>query len=204
VSLLARPASRLSTGSTTVVRRLAARAAAWCARGRRDDLTGWRAVLGVFARLAVLVFGVYLAARIVRALPALMWLLTAAWTAAAWRAGKPRTEASEDAEESSPAPASDDVREATLEWIWQRIGDAQGVHLRDLLTHAQEHGMFEDLDVTSLRAHLKRWDIPVRNRCRVRGLGVTVGIHRDDLKTHSSPSPNPGPQETPETELHAA
>jgi hypothetical protein len=94
------------------------------------------------------------------------------------------------------------VYEATLEWIRQRIGTAQGVHLRDLLAHAQAHGMFEDLDVTSFRAHLERRGFPIKDRVRVRGLGVTVGIHRDDLPPLPEPLPDHDGQDPPDSELH--
>lgn len=195
MSRLARPADRLATGSRILARRLAARAAAWCARARRDDLTGWRAALGILLRVALLALGVYLLARIVRALPALMWVLSAGWTIAAWRAGRPARSCDEEAPEGPPRHAPDDVRAATLEWIWQRIGDTQGVHLRDLLAHAHAHGMFDGLDVATFRTHLERWGIPVRARVRVRGRGVTVGIHRDDLTPPPSPSPADAPVE---------
>ncbi|WP_042170122.1 hypothetical protein [Streptomyces sp. NBRC 110035] len=192
MSRLARPADRIATGSVLLVRRLGARAAAWCARGRRTDLTGWKAALGVIARLLLLALGVYVLARLVRALPALMWLLSTGWTLASWRAGRAAAEESEEtpAEQLVDSPRGD-VRAATVEWVWERIGDRQGVHLRDLLAHAHAHGMFEGLEVAEFRAHLERWDIPVRARVRVRGLGVTVGIHRDDLEGLVSPSPTP-------------
>jgi hypothetical protein len=142
------------------------------------------------------VLGVYVLARIVRAVPALMWLLSTWWVAASWRAGKGAPTVAVEAAPEQPAGASPaEVREATLEWIRQQIGDRQGVHLRDLLQHAQAHGMFEGLEVSSFRAHLERWEIPVRDRCRVRGLGVTVGVHRDDLSAPLSPSPEAAPIE---------
>ncbi|TXJ78607.1 hypothetical protein E2C11_16505 [Streptomyces lavendulae] len=205
MSRLARPAARLADGSAAVARGLGRRTAAWVARGRRQDLTGWRATLGCWLRLAVLALGVYLLWRIVRAVPQLMWALTGVWVIAAWRAGREApAEAEEGIEEEPPRASPDDVRAATLDWIRRRIGDAQGVHLRDLLAHAQEHGMFEGMDVATFRAHLERWGIPVRSRCRVRGLGVTVGIHRDDLQAPSEASPEQKPQGETETELHAA
>ncbi|MEU0018032.1 hypothetical protein ABZ173_10215 [Streptomyces rochei] len=190
MSRLSRPATRLATGSTATAHRLAARAAAWVRRGRRDDLTGWRAVLGCWLRLALLALGGYLLWRLVRAVPNLLWLLTTGWLVAAWRAGRKAPASSADTPAAPPADhAPEDVRTATLEWIWQRIGEAQGVHLRDLLAHAHAHGMFEGLDVAALRTHLERWQIPVRARVRVRGQGVTVGIHRDDLEGLTCPSP---------------
>jgi hypothetical protein len=130
------------------------------------------------------------------------------WCVAAWWVAPPVVQpAVEDTEpEPDEQPGASDpqgVYEATLEWIWQQIGDAQGVHLRDLLAHAHAHGMFEDLEVTDLKGHLERWAIPIRKRCRVRGLGVTVGIHRDDLPAPSRPSPGREAQDPPESELHA-
>ena len=207
MSRLARPAARLAIGSSVLLRRIGTRTAAWVARGRRQDLTGWRAALGCWARLLLVAFGGLLLWRIVRALPNLMWLLTAAWTAAAWRAGKTDEEAADEEQEEAPAeqPVSGpqgDVLTATLEWIWQQIGDRQGVHLRDLLEHAHLHGMFEDLDVAEFRGHLERWNIPVRARARVRGRGVTVGIHRDDLQPPATTSPDYPSQEEQKTELH--
>ncbi|KUF18448.1 hypothetical protein [Streptomyces silvensis] len=203
---LSRAADRFATGSNLLTRRLLARAAAWCARGRRTDLTGWKAILGIIVRVLLLALGAYLAARIVRALPWLLWLLTGWWLCAAWRAArKAATDSPEETPAAAPATHSaDDVRAATLEWLHDRIGDAQGVHLRDLLAHAQAHSMFEGLDVTTFRAHLERWDIPVRPRVRVRGKGVTVGIHRDDLQGPPAASPAPSGQETAEPQLHAS
>ncbi|WP_053085121.1 hypothetical protein [Streptomyces leeuwenhoekii] len=197
MSRLARPATRIAVGSAVLTRRLGARTAAWVARGRRHDLTGWRAALGCWLRLGLVALGLYLLWRVVRAVPNLLWLLSAAWVAGAWRAGRAPAEApagpaevSEEAPSERPDDAPrGDVRAATLEWIWRQIGDRQGVHLRDLLAHAHAHGMLQDLDVAAFRTHLEWWQIPVRARVRVRGLGVTVGIHRDDLEGLASPSP---------------
>ena len=197
-------AQRLTTGSVALAGRLWGRACAWCARGRRDDLTGWKAALGPILRTASLVVALLIVWLIVRRRPWLLWLLSGWWLAASWRAGKGAPATAAEAP-PAPPPAADpeDVRMATLDWIRQQIGDRQGVHLRDLLSHAQAHGMFEGLEVTDFRGHLERWEIPVRNRVRVRGLGVTVGIHRDDLPAPSVPSPAPAPQEGAEAELHA-
>lgn len=129
-----------------------------------------------------------------------------AWCVAAWWHAPP-ADVPQPAENPEPAPpdsAPQDVYAATLEWIWRQVGDTQGVHLRDLLAHAQAHGLFEDLDVTAFRGHLERWGIPVRDRVRVRGLGVTVGVYRDDLPALPGPSPESGDQTPPETELHPA
>lgn len=186
-----RAAERLATGSVVLAGRLWDGACAWCARGRREDLDGWRAVLGVIGRVLLLAFGAYILARLVRALPALMWALTGWWLLASWQAGKSGVTQVPAAPRQAPP---DEVYEATLTWIREQIGDRQGVHLRDLLAHAQAHGMFEGLEVSELKGHLERWGVPVRKRVRVRGLGVTVGIHRDDLAAPSGPSPAAAPE----------
>ncbi|MEU3851740.1 hypothetical protein [Streptomyces sp. NPDC029554] len=198
-----RAAQRLTTGAAALASRFWDRACAWCARGRRDDLTGWRAALGPILRATGLLVAALIACLIVRRRPWLLWVLSGWWLAVSWRAGKAAPRAAEAASEQPQRVAPEEVRQATLEWIRQQIGDRQGVHLRDLLQHAHAHGMFEGLEVTDFRAHLERWEIPVRNRVRVRGLGVTVGIHRDDLTAPSTPSPTPEPQEAAEAELHA-
>ncbi|MFF1483120.1 hypothetical protein ACIGZH_01745 [Streptomyces sp. NPDC058319] len=187
MSRLARPAARLATGSRTVVRRLAARAAAWCARGRRHDLTGWRAALGILLRLALLAGGAYLLARIVRALPALMVLLTAGWLVAAWRSGRAPEPAAAGAPVETPeeaSPASD--REAVRTLLLEAMGSADKVHLRTALTYLQAMGQWQDRTVTDMRLRLDRLDIPVDRRVKVAGV-PTWGVRRRDLET-----PSPG------------
>lgn len=194
MSRLARPAARLCTGSAIVARRLGARAAAWCARGRRDDLTGWRAALGILVRLALLALGAYLLARIVRALPALMWLLTTWWTAAAWRAGRPATHEAEEAPEetpAAPAPALDPAAVRAL--LLEVMGDAPAVHLRTVLAHLQERGQWEGRTVGDLRAALEALGIFVHPKVKAAGAGPTRGVRRVDL----TPSPAPAQETSP-------
>lgn len=103
MSRLAGMAERLTTGSTTVARRVAAATAAWVTRGRREDLTGWRAALGCWARIVGLTLALYLLWRLLRAVPILLSLLSAVWVVAAWRAGKSSEAA---AEHDGGAPAA--------------------------------------------------------------------------------------------------
>jgi hypothetical protein len=188
VSRLARPADRLATGSAALARRLGTNAAAWCARARRDDLTSWRAILGILLRLALLLFGAYLLARIVRALPVLMWLLTTAWTAAAWRAGRPAAE--EPAEEpaqvpADTAPAPD--REAVIALLLEAMGTADAVHLSTVIAHLQEKGHGEGWKVADLRARLEALHIPTHPKVKAPGSkSPTRGVRRVDLA--SSPA----------------
>lgn len=172
---LARIADRLAVGSRAHARRLGTRAAAWCARSRRDDLSGWRGALGVFVRIALLGLGVYVLARIVRAVPNLMWLLTGWWVVASWRAGKP-TDA--DTEEAPPAPDVEAVRTLLLE----AMGEADAVHLRTVLAHLQEKGHGKGWDVGDLRARLEALDIPVHPKVKAPGSkSPTRGVRRADL-----------------------
>ncbi|MFE9684160.1 hypothetical protein [Streptomyces sp. NPDC006285] len=183
-------ADRLATGSRILARRLAVRTAAWCARGRRDDLTGWKAVLGIVARALVLVLGTYVLARIVRALPALMWLLSSAWTLAAWRASRTPAEATEKAPAEEP-PALD--REAVRTLLLEVMGDASAVHLRAVLAHLQQRGQWKGRKVSDLRAALEALDIPVQPKVKARGGGPTRGVRRVDL----APSPATAPETSP-------
>ena len=186
MTLRARIADRLTTGSAATTRRLAARTAAWIARGRRTDLTGWRASLGCWSRLAGLLLGLYLAWRLIRAVPNLLWLLSAAWTIAAWRAGKPLPKASS---ETPAAPSGEAVRTLLLDVM----GTADGVHLRTVLAHLQEHGQWEGRKVADLRTHLERLGIPLDRRVKV-GRIPTWGVRRRDLQ---APSPTEQPEASP-------
>ncbi|MFE6408168.1 hypothetical protein ACFVOR_14680 [Streptomyces sp. NPDC057837] len=187
---LTRTAGRLADGSSTLTRRIGARTAAWVARARRNDLTGWRAALGCWLRLALLTLGLYLLWRLVRAVPALLWLLSAGWIAAAWRAGRaPSPEASDETpneapEEAAPAPDVEAVRRLLLDVM----GDASGVHLRTVLAHLQQSGQWEGRTVTDLRVHLERLDIPVSRSVKVAGT-PTLGVRRRDLEAPSPAAP---------------
>jgi hypothetical protein len=195
VSRLARVVDRIATGSAALPRRLGVRVAAWVRRGRRDDLTGWRAALGCWVRLAVLTLGLYVLWRLVRAVPNLLWLLSAGWLLAAWRAGKSGGEAAdEDAEEE--APAAPDV-EAVRTLLFGLMGTGSGVHLRTVLAHLQKHGQWEGRTVTDLRVHLDRLGVPVDRSVKVAGT-PTWGVRRRDLEAPSpavaeeaSPAPSP-------------
>lgn len=171
----------------------------------RERLSFWESIAALAAGAYVGGYGCWHSPHIARfAIPGalLAWCVAACWAAPpAKTASRPVSEA---AVEQPPSSAPDDVYAATLEWIRQQVGDRQGVHLRDLLEHAQAHGMFTDLQVSDLRTHLERWRIPVRNKVRVRGLGVTVGIYRDDLPPLPEALPDPDGPDPPNSELHPA
>ncbi|MFJ3794961.1 hypothetical protein ACIPSJ_01595 [Streptomyces sp. NPDC090088] len=195
MSRLNRPAARLATGSAVVLRHLGERTTAWVRRGRRTDLTGWRAALGCWVRLAALALGAYLLYRLVRAVPSLMWLLTTAWTLASWRAGKSVTEASSAPDEETPGPPP---AEAVRTLLLGVMGDADAVHLRTVLAHLQDQGQWEGRTVTDLRTRLALLHIPHDRRVKVGG-SPTWGVRRRDLE--ASP---PGAAEEPSTEASTA
>jgi hypothetical protein len=130
-----------------------------------------------------------------------------AWCAAAWWAAPPTAapEPEPADEPADPAPAADPerAREAWHAFVIEAIGDRQGVHLRDLLDTLQQTGHHPNWEVADVKRVCERAGIPVRARVRVRGLGVTVGVHRDDLPTPSQPLPDEAGQDPPEPELHA-
>ncbi|WP_338683913.1 hypothetical protein QD712_25750 [Streptomyces acidiscabies] len=191
MSRLARPAARLAAGSAALTRRLGARAAAWIARGRRDDLTGWRAALGCWARLALLCLGGYLLWRLVRAVPGVMWLLTGAWTLAAWRAGCP------PAEKAPAEPPQQQSGEAIRALLLDLMGDDDKVHLRTVLAHLQGQGQWEGRSVSDLRARLTLLRIPHDRNVKVSGV-PTWGVRRKDLEA-SSPTAAQASSEEPST-----
>jgi hypothetical protein len=168
---------RLREGSQAAYRRRADEASAWVARGRRDDLDGWQAALGPALRLALLAAAGYGAWRICRAWPALLWGIAGCWFLISWRAGAPA--APEPVEEEPPAVAPAAAIRALL---WQLIGDAPGVHLRDVLAHLQEQGHHPTWTVADLRRHLERHGIPIDPKFKLAGT-PTRGVRRDALGT---------------------
>ena len=183
---LARAAGRLTVGSRVYARRLGARAAAWCARGRRDDLSGWRGALGIFVRTALLLLGVYVLARIVRALPSLMWLLVSWWTIASWRAGKPAVgppaktpdEVPEESREGAPARPAADPQTVLILWLDHLTRDRPGIHLDELHQALARHPDLARLKRAEMRAWLDRHHITVDRTLRVGAVAGRSGVSR--------------------------
>lgn len=167
----------IAAGSAIVYRRRAAALAAWVAAGRRSDLTGWRAALGPLARLAALTLAAYVVQAVVRAAPWLMWLLTAAWLRAAWRAARvPAEDTDEPFDDETDGP---DVT-AVLALLATVLDGRDRVHLSTVLTHLQEQGHGAGWKVSDLRARLEALGVPVALKVKVAGV-PTRGIVRADL-----------------------
>lgn len=132
------------------------------------------------------------------------WIV-AAWCVAAWMHAPDaaKTDAPQSAEPDKTEP-TEPHGEAWRAFVVRAIGDRQGVHLRDLLDMLHQTGHHLDWEVADVRRVCEAAGIPVRNRVRVRGLGVTVGIHRNDLPSPSEPSPMRDGQDPTDSELHAA
>lgn len=179
---------RLADGSALLSRRIWARLSAWVAAGRRDDLEGWKAAAGPVLRLVVLGVVAWLAYRLLRAVPWLMWALAAGWCWAAFAVTrKPSADASD---EESEAPDAGPVHAL----LWELIGDRSGVHLNTVLAHLRERGHGEDWGVPELRARLAALRVPVRRSVKVAGR-VTWGVRAADL-----PAPSPlAPAEVDQT-----
>ncbi|MDV5145916.1 hypothetical protein R1T08_17290 [Streptomyces sp. SBC-4] len=172
-------AQRLADGSRALYRRRADALTAWVAAGRRDDLTGWRAALGPLVRLALVGALAFVAYRIVRAVPWLMWLAAGGWALAAWRAGgrlQPTVEELQDAPEEDPAGAA-----VTL--LRKVLADRPAVHLSEVLAHLQQHGQGKGWKVADLRVRLEALGIPVDPRVKV-GRVPTRGVRAADLDRH--------------------
>ncbi|MFE7754306.1 hypothetical protein [Streptomyces sp. NPDC057429] len=191
-----RHARTLTAGQRILIRRLADRAAAWVRAGRRDDLDGLAAILGCALRLVLLTAGAYGVWLLVRRWPGVLWAAVPVWCWAAVRALPKGARIAEEKPEPGSPSSPDLVYDATLDWIHQQIAQRNGVHLSDLLSHAQAHGMFTDLDVPNFRATLERWHIPVRQQLKVGGRN-RPGIHRDDLPPRPAPGVSPGSAQEP-------
>lgn len=174
-------ADRLCTGHAILARRVGRRLAAWVAAGRRPDLTGWRTALGPLARSAVLLAAGYAVARIIRAVPGMLWVLTPAWLIAAYRAGKPAATAAAPAPvEGAPDPPARNPAEDVRAMLLGVLGDRPAVHLSEVLAHLQEQGQWEGKTVRDLRARLEALGIPVQPKLKIGGV-PTRGVLRSDL-----------------------
>lgn len=177
MSTLSRALDRLRAGSQAAYRTRVEAATAWVARGRREDLDGWQAALGSALRLGLLLGAGYGAFRVCRSFPWLLWVASGCWLLLAWRAGAPA--APEPADEEPPV---EDPADAVRALLWQLIGDAPGIHLRDVLAHLHKHDHHTSWTVADLRRHLERHDIPIDPKLKLAGT-PTRGVRRDALGT---------------------
>lgn len=119
----------------------------------------------------------------------LMWIALGVGLFVAHQAGRsPEADTQPDDDEQPEEWHPDDV----IELVWELVGDRKGVHLSTLRTalEAETSRAWTPADVRALLASAR---VPVRDGVRVRGVGNTTGVHRDDLPPLPSPAPPPGP-----------
>ncbi|MFE6225466.1 hypothetical protein [Streptomyces sp. NPDC057854] len=171
---------RIAAGSAIVARHRSEALAAWVAAGRRADLSGWAAALGPVARLVALAAVAYGALAVLRSMPWLMWLLTAWWVRAAWRATAPADGADEEPAVAEEQPPAADPAEAAVALLREVLGGHPAVHLSTVLAHLQQHGQCEGWRVADLRTRLEALGIPVDPKVKVGGV-PTRGVRAADL-----------------------
>ncbi|MFE2941017.1 hypothetical protein ACFXKG_18430 [Streptomyces sp. NPDC059255] len=195
---LQRLAARLWDGSLIRARQLAARVAAWIRAGRRDDLTGLAAVLGVWLRVLLALLGGYLLWRLIRAVPGLLWLIVPVWCWSAVRAVPPTDDAEDSPEESASGGTERSMRDDVLALLFDVLGDRPAVHLSEVLQHLQKQGQGEGWTVTDLKTRLEALGIPVEAKVKAGGKGPTRGVRRDALLA-LSPDAAPEASTSPST-----
>lgn len=187
----------------------------WCQAGRRDDLDGLSAVLGVWVRRGVLLALAWGTWKIVEAQPAVLLAIGWGWLVAAARAEHPEIRAekraaraaakqreadTEVAAEAEDVEADDegDVEPPVVALIRSEIGADSGVHLCDLYPAMRVSlpGCSQAPDEV-LRNVLTAHHIPVRRSIRARGVAGRSGVHRSDLPPLPSPEGAPEALSTP-------
>ncbi|GDY74092.1 hypothetical protein AQJ43_23670 [Streptomyces avermitilis] len=119
---------------------------------------------------------------------AFMWLLVVIWCIAAWRAAQPAQEKSEAKE---PDLHPDDLADL----LWELAGDRKGVHLSQVAQQLTKETPGRTWSVKDVRRLMEAAGIPTRHSVRVQGIGVAVGVHRQDIPGSPSPAPvSPSPQ----------
>ncbi|MFE4991408.1 hypothetical protein ACFRH4_08660 [Streptomyces mirabilis] len=119
---------------------------------------------------------------------AVMWILVVLWCIAAWRAGQPAQEKSESQE---PDLHPDDLADL----LWELAGDRKGVHLAQVAQQLTKEMPGRSWSVKDVRRLVEAAEIPTRHSVRVQGLGVAVGVHRQDIPGSPSPAPeSPSPE----------
>ncbi|GGY81264.1 hypothetical protein CP967_08565 [Streptomyces nitrosporeus] len=192
---------RLGRGSLWICQGCTQGLAAWCRRGRRDDLDGPAAEYGVWGRglvLAGLAVGGWLA---VSSEPVILAPAAGIWVLAALHAKEPpEPEDEAPAEDAAEAEGGAPAEPPVVALVRAQIGDEKGVHL-SVLYPAMRASLpgAEKAPDEALRQLLRDHRIPTRRSVRVGGVAGRSGVHRDDLP----PLPSPGGSESGDSALSA-
>ncbi|MFI1409394.1 hypothetical protein ACH4Y0_05610 [Streptomyces sp. NPDC020707] len=171
---------RLAQGSSALTLNTARGIVGWLKAGEK--------VSDLVTRLVFLAIPVVIGWSLLTASTAVMWGFAALWCVAAWRAARPAQEKSEGKE---PALHPDDLADL----LWELIEDRKGVHLAQVAQQLTKETPGRTWSVKGVRQLLEAAGIPTRHSVRVPGLGVAVGVHRQDIPGSPSPAPqSPSPQ----------
>ncbi|MBH1938944.1 hypothetical protein I5Q34_32585 [Streptomyces sp. AV19] len=186
-------AGGLTDGSAALARRIIGGACAWCRRGYRTDLTGWRAALGPAFRTVLLLAGLAEAGRLVIAHPAALWALTPVWSAAAWRTGQAATPAPAESPDNTvedPPPVTEPAltKEEFSALVRKLAQGGAGAHLSALAEHLTDNPK----ETAAVRSLCAAHGVPVSPSVRQPGRGVSTGVKVKDLPPLSPDGPEAG------------
>ncbi|MQY13762.1 hypothetical protein SRB5_39140 [Streptomyces sp. RB5] len=123
--------------------------------------------------------------------PRLWAVVAAAVLARAYAAGRRAAVVDETAEETYEEYEADPVDVVAV--VWNLIGQSKGVHLATVAQALTDAGSGEVWSTVDVRQLLDDAGVPVRHSVRATGMGVAVGVHRDDLPPLPSPTPSEAP-----------
>lgn len=174
---LGNAADRLTKGTTALVVRMARGSVEWLKAGEKAS--------DFVVRLVFLALPLVLVWCLVAASRAFLWVLAALWIIAAWRA------VPQPAKEQAGTDGLD--RDDLIELLWELVGDHRGIHLATVAQQLTKETPGRSWAVADVKKALKAADIPTQHSVRVPGLGVTVGVRRQDLPSSPSPAPSGRP-----------
>ncbi|MFD4523273.1 hypothetical protein ACFWP7_04925 [Streptomyces sp. NPDC058470] len=157
---------RLAQGSSTLTLSTARGVVEWLKAGEK--------VSDFVIRLAFLGIPVAIVWSLLTASTASMWGFALLWCVAAWRAARP---AQEKSESKDAGLHPDDLADL----LWELAGDHKGVHLAQVAAQLTKETEGRSWSLKDVRKLLEAAGIPTRHSVRVPGLGVAVGVHRQDI-----------------------
>ncbi|MET9510775.1 hypothetical protein ABZX62_20335 [Streptomyces flavidovirens] len=166
---------RLATGSSALALRMARGLVEWVKEGA--------GVTDFLIRLVFLAIPVIVVWSLLAATTSVMWVLVIIWCVAAWRAVQP---AQRPNAEKEPDLHPEDLAEL----LWELAGDRKGVHLAQVAQQLTRETHGRSWSIPDVKALLKAAGVPTRHSVRVAGLGVAVGVHRQDIPGSPSPAPS--------------
>lgn len=171
----AQPIENIARGSSRIARQIGP--TLW--PGEWREATARWLILGIFGSITVTALSLH---------RWLMWIVLAVGLLVTHQAG--RTHEAEPYEGELDEPQAWHPSDV-IELLWEQIGPRNGVHLATLRTvlEAETRSPWAPGDVRSLLAAA---GVPVRDGVRVRGVGNSTGVHRDDVPPLPSPAPPPG------------